>query len=76
MRFVPILGTLVRIAVDDAVHRRVDALLVKHPLRGADAIHLASALLVRDLLQEPVTFACADIARVTAAGSEGLLVAP
>jgi hypothetical protein len=44
--------------------------------RGADAIHLASALLVRDALQQPVTFACADIKLVAAARAEGLDVVP
>ncbi|HEX7479985.1 MAG TPA: type II toxin-antitoxin system VapC family toxin [Polyangiales bacterium] len=36
-----------RVDVHDDVHRRVDELLARHALRGADAIHLASALLVR-----------------------------
>ena len=67
---------LVRIALDDDIHRRTDDLLGRHPLRGADAVHLASAVLVRDVLQEPVTFACADAALVRAARAEGLLVAP
>jgi uncharacterized protein len=39
--------TLIRIALDDDVHRRVDDLLARHPLRGADSVHLASATLVR-----------------------------
>jgi predicted nucleic acid-binding protein len=38
-----------RIAVDNDVNRHVDDLLIRHPLRGADAIHLASALVLRDL---------------------------
>ena len=68
--------TLTRIALDDDVHRRVEDLLVRHPLRGADAVHLASAVLVRDVLQEQVTFACADQRLVDAARAEGLLIAP
>jgi predicted nucleic acid-binding protein len=68
--------TLTRIALDDDVHRRVDDLLGRHPLRGADAVHLASAVLVRDVLQEQVTFACADQRLVDAARAEGLLIAP
>ena len=68
--------TLTRIALDDDVHRRVDDLLARHPLRGADSVHLASATLVRDVLQEQVTFACADAKLVTAARAEGLAVAP
>lgn len=69
-------SSLVRIPIDDDVHRRVDDLLARHALRGADAVHLASAILARDLLQEPLTFACADAALVKAAQAEGLLVSP
>ena len=68
--------TMTRIAIDDDVHHRVDALLGRHPLRGADAVHLASAVLVHDVLQEPVTFACADAKLIDAARTEGLLIAP
>ena len=68
--------TLTRIAVDDDVHRRVDDILGRHPLRGADAVHLASATLVNDVLQEQVTFACADAKLVAAARAEGLSVEP
>lgn len=65
-----------RVPVNDDVHRRVDDLLSRHALRGADAIHLASALLVRDVLRDNVTFACADVALITAARAEGLTVEP
>ena len=68
--------TLTRIGLEDDVHRLVDLLLDRHPLRGADTVHLASAMLVRDVLNEQVTFACADIKLVTAARAEGLLVIP
>jgi predicted nucleic acid-binding protein len=68
--------TLTRIAIDDDVHRRVDDLLARHPLRGADAVHLASAVLAHYVLQEQVTFACADSRLVDAARAEGLLIAP
>jgi predicted nucleic acid-binding protein len=36
---------LTRISVGDAVLRLVPGLCERHPLRGADAVHLASALL-------------------------------
>lgn len=68
--------TMTRIAINDDVHRRVDDLLGRHPLRGADAVHLASAVLVHHVLREHVTFACADVALVNAARAEGLAVAP
>lgn len=65
-----------RIAVDDEINRRVDDLLTRHALRGADTIHLASAVLLRDLAQADVTFACADVALRAAATAEGLAAAP
>jgi len=68
--------TMTRIAIDDDVHQRVDDILARHPLRGADAVHLASAMLVHQVLQEQVTFACADIALLNAARAEGLTIAP
>ena len=69
-------STLYQIAIDDDVNDRVEARLPKHSLRGADAVHLASALLVRDFAQDQVTFACADSALVNAARAEGFSIAP
>ena len=50
------------------------ALLVRHPLRAGDAIQLASALLLRRELAEPVTFAVYDDRLKAAAKVEGLVV--
>ena len=52
------------------------ALLVRHPLRAGDAIQLASALLLRRELAEPVTFVAYDDRLKSAAGAEGLTVVP
>jgi len=58
-------------------------LVNKHPLKGADAIHLASALWLRDALRlgkkfgsadRSLTFVSADIALNRAASAEGLEV--
>lgn len=68
--------TFDRISLDDDVNQRVDALLKTHSLRGADAVHLASALILRELLNAEVTFACADAALNRAAAAEGLKLAP
>jgi uncharacterized protein len=65
-----------RIAVDDEINRRIDELLGRHALRGADAIHLASALLLRDLTKENVTFACADTSLRAAAQAENFGMQP
>jgi hypothetical protein len=51
-------------------------LLVRHPLRAGDAIQLASALLLRRELAEPVTFAAYDDRLKAAARAEGLTVVP
>ena len=52
------------------------ALLVRHPLRAGDAIQLASALLLRRELGEPVAFAAYDDRLKAAAKAEGLVVVP
>ena len=51
-------------------------LLVRHLLRAGDAIQLASALLLRRELAEPVTFAAYDDRLKFAARVEGLTVVP
>ena len=54
--------------------RTVDAacgLCRRHPLRSLDAIHLASALLLREEGGLEVQFACADNRLATAAQAEG-----
>jgi predicted nucleic acid-binding protein len=46
-------------------------LIRQHPLRGFDAIHLASALSVKRAVGEDLTFAAADVRLLRAAESEG-----
>jgi len=65
-----------RIALADDIHQRVDDLLSRHPLRGSDAVHLASAISFRDFAKQQLTFACVDHALIGAARHEGFLVAP
>jgi hypothetical protein len=48
-------------------------LIQRHPLRGFDAIHLASALILKSSLGEQVTFAGADERQLKAAAKEQLL---
>ena len=50
------------------------ALLVRHPLRAADAIQLASCLYLQRQLGEPVPFVAFDQRLLTAAEGEGLAV--
>lgn len=53
---------------------RATALLARHPLRALDAVHLASALELREELGHRVEFVCFDAALAAAARSEGLPV--
>lgn len=47
--------------------------ILEHSLRGADAIHLASAMWLRSALKEDVVFACADAKLLAAAQRERLI---
>jgi len=68
--------TLARVACDDALIVRIDALHARHALRGADSTHLAAAVTYRDLCGEPITFVCADVQLRAAAMAEGFQLAP
>jgi hypothetical protein len=61
-----------QVPVGSAVLQLMPGLCARHPLRGADAVHLASALLLhQEGLQ--ITFACSDRNLVEAAAAEGLV---
>jgi predicted nucleic acid-binding protein len=64
---------LLRVPPLDEVLMLVPGLCGRYPLRGADALQLASALFLRREGLE-VTFACADSRLVDAAAGEGLAV--
>ena len=49
------------IQVTREIVRMAGDLAEKHGLRGFDAIHLASAVMLREKLASPVTFSCYDI---------------
>jgi predicted nucleic acid-binding protein len=57
--------------LDDAA-----TLCARHPLRGFDAIQLASALAVRDIDPGPATMAVFDSTLRAAAAAEGIAVVP
>lgn len=65
--------SLVLVPMRDLQLARVPALVEAHPLRGADALHLASALTLEDAGLD-VVFACADQRLNRAAEEEGLPV--
>lgn len=60
-----------QVPVGAAVLKLVPSLCNHHPLRGADAVHLASALLLHQEGLE-ILFACSDRHLLAAAAAEGL----
>ena len=68
--------SFIRIEVNDELNGTIDRVVEKYPLRGFDAIHLASAMLIHDKLPEEFVFACFDDKLSRAAKSYGLQVFP
>jgi len=62
------------VEVSENVARLGGRLVEKHPLRGFDAIHLASALLLKERTHLEVSFSCFDKRLKTAARAEGLII--
>jgi predicted nucleic acid-binding protein len=72
LRFAEDWEGLLQVPVGAEVLAFVPELCKRHPLRGADAVHLASALLLRQELE--VLFACSDSSLLAAAAAEGLAI--
>jgi predicted nucleic acid-binding protein len=66
---------IILVPVDGSLNERIEHLARTHPLRGFDAIHLASALVIRSGGKIATRFACFDRTLNNAATSEGLDVA-
>ncbi len=64
------------VEVNNDLNAMVDKIVAVHPLRGFDAIHLASALVVSERVPEDFLFACFDQRLLQAARSEGLNTLP
>lgn len=62
------------VAVSNPLCRLAAELCDRHPLRGVDALHLASALTVKVQSGQPVMFLCFDEKLRSAAHEEGLLM--
>ena len=60
------------IHVTREIVRMAGDLAEKHSLRGYDAVHLASAVMLRERLSTPVTFSCFDIQLQHASQRENL----
>ena len=63
-----------QILIDRATSAHVRRLVLRHALRGFDAIHLSAALWLQEQLGEPVEFWVSDEQLITAAGKEHLTV--
>jgi uncharacterized protein len=70
--FVEDLEALAIVEIAPPVTARARRLLERHALRAADALHLASCLLLRDTTGGPVAFAAFDDRLSQAARAEGL----
>jgi predicted nucleic acid-binding protein len=68
-------STYVRVTVLPTILARSRRLVETHPLRGFDALHLASAAYLAEALEVDVTFAAADRRLLDAAAAEGLVAA-
>jgi len=62
------------VEVSESMAKLGGELTSRHPLRGFDAIHLASALLLRNRTRLEVSFSCFDERLSAAAEAEGLTV--
>ncbi|MBN1847599.1 MAG: type II toxin-antitoxin system VapC family toxin, partial [Deltaproteobacteria bacterium] len=64
--------TFIRVEENDELSGYMTQVIKKHPLRGFDEIHLASAMMIHENLPDHFLFACFDERLNYAARSEGL----
>ena len=69
-------NSLIRVEVTDELNDWIDKMVSHYPLRGFDAIHLASALIVHDRLPEKFLFVCYDNKLLPAVQTTGLRTLP
>ncbi len=68
--------SMIRVNVTEDLNRWIDSIMKRHPLRGFDAVHLASAVMIQERVADPILFACFDQRLVEAAKREGLSTFP
>jgi uncharacterized protein len=66
----------IRVEVNEELKSHIDEALKKYPLKGFDAIHLVSAIVLKDKISDDFLFACFDKQLNRAALSEGLSILP
>jgi predicted nucleic acid-binding protein len=68
--------SFIRIQVNEELNSYVDTILKAHPLRGFDAIHLASAIVLHEKIPADLLFMCFDQKLTAAVKAEGLQTFP
>jgi uncharacterized protein len=68
--------SFIRVELTEDLNKYIHKIVMEHPLRGFDAIHLASARVVQEKLPEDFVFACFDVGLARAAQSEGFNTFP
>lgn len=66
--------SFIRMDVSGELEKLVDRLVAKYPLRGFDAIHLASSLSLKKLFKSQLAFVAADRRLLDAALKERLMI--
>ena len=66
-------GKIFVLELDDSLLPVMKEMIRKHTIRGADSVHLASAMWLRSTLKEDVIFACSDRKLLDAARGERLV---
>lgn len=69
-------NSFIRIQVNDELNEYIDRAIKAHPLRGFDAIHLASAMIVFGKFKSDFLFICFDQKLTRAARQEGIRTFP
>jgi predicted nucleic acid-binding protein len=68
--------TFIRVEVNDELNAYIDRVIGNHQLRGFDAIHLASAMVIHENIPDDFLFACFDDRLAHAARLEDLETFP
>ena len=68
--------TFIRVEVNEDLNETIQKIVARYPLRGFDAIHLASAIITHEKINEAFLFACFDQKLVNGAQMEGLATFP
>ena len=70
------MAIVIHVDVTSALNITIEKVVTTHPLRGFDAIHLASALIVSEKIKEELIFVCYDKKLIESAGKEYLVTYP